>query len=85
MPWMKNGKRDYRKEYDKYHSKTSQKKNRAKRNHARDVMEREGKVHKGDGKDVAHKRALAHGGSNSRSNLSVQSRKKNRSHRIGKK
>jgi len=43
------------------------------------VMEKEGKVKKGDGKDVGHKKALAKGGSNKRSNLKVTSAAKNRS------
>ena len=42
-------------------------------------MEREGKVKKGDGKDVGHKKPLAKGGSNKRSNLKVASKAKNRS------
>jgi 5-methylcytosine-specific restriction endonuclease McrA len=71
--------RNYRKEYDNYHSKPEQKKNRAKRNAARSEMEREGKVKKGDGKDVGHKKPLAKGGSNKRSNLKVASKAKNRS------
>jgi len=71
--------RDYRREYDNYHSKPEQKKNRAKRNAARATMEKAGKVSKGDGKDVAHKKPLAKGGSNEKSNLKVASRSKNRS------
>tara|TARA_R100000951_G_scaffold115303_1_gene122973 strand:- start:1059 stop:1310 length:252 start_codon:yes stop_codon:yes gene_type:complete len=71
--------RNYRKEYDNYHSKPDQKKKRAQRNAARDVMEKEGRVKKGDGKDVGHKKALAKGGSNKRSNLKVTSAAKNRS------
>jgi 5-methylcytosine-specific restriction endonuclease McrA len=71
--------RDYRKEYDNYHSKPEQKKNRAKRNAARATMEKAGKVSKGDGQDVAHKKPLAKGGSNEKSNLKVASRSKNRS------
>ena len=71
--------RNYRKEYDNYHSKPGQKKKRAQRNAARDVMEKEGRVKKGDGKDVGHKKALAKGGSNKRSNLKVTSAAKNRS------
>jgi len=70
--------RDYRREYDNYHSKPEQKKNRAKRNAARATMEKAGKVSKGDGKDVAHKKPLAKGGSNEKSNLKVASRSKNR-------
>lgn len=73
--------RDYRKEYDNYHSSPEQKKNRALRNAARQKLEDEGKVRKGDGKDVDHKRPLDSGGSNARSNLRVQSRAKNRGFR----
>jgi len=63
-----------------YQASEEQKKNRAKRNAARRKLTREGKVRKGDGKDVSHKRSLMRGGSNSKSNLTVQSRKKNRGH-----
>lgn len=38
-----------------------------------------GKVKKGDGKDVGHVKALSKGGSNSKSNLKVQSASSNRS------
>jgi hypothetical protein len=38
----------------KYNAKPAQKKARAERNAARREMMREGKVHKGDGKDVDH-------------------------------
>ena len=41
---------------------------------------REGKVKKGDGKDIDHKRPLSKGGSTSRSNLRVISASKNRSY-----
>ena len=71
--------RNYRKEYENYQGTEKQKKNRAKRNAARRQMEKEGKVTKGDGKDVSHKRPLAKGGTNKRSNLSVASQSKNRS------
>jgi hypothetical protein len=71
--------RNYRKEYDNYHSKPDQKKKRAQRNAARKMMEEGGKVKKGDGKDVAHKKPLAKGGSNKKSNLKVTSASKNRS------
>ena len=63
-----------------YQSTTVEKKKRAARNKARRQLEREGKVSKGDGKDVGHKKPLARGGSKARSNLQVQSRKKNRGH-----
>lgn len=71
--------RNYKKEYENYQGKPSQIKKRAKRNAARRKLEKEGRVRKGDGKDVGHKRALSRGGSNSRSNLQVQSRTSNRS------
>ena len=63
-----------------YGSTPKQKKNRATRARARYDMEKAGKVSKGDGKDVAHKKSLMKGGTNSKSNLKVQSRKKNRGH-----
>jgi len=46
--------RDYRKEYDDYHGTEEQKKRRAQRNAARAKAKKAGKVHKGDGKEVAH-------------------------------
>lgn len=61
-----------------YNATEEQKKKRAARNAARRKLEKEGKVSKGDGKDVHHKKPLRSGGSNSRSNLAVSSRKKNR-------
>lgn len=73
--------RDYKQEYANYQGSEQQKKNRAKRNGARRELEREGRVHKGDGKDVDHKHPLIKGGSNSPSNLRVQSVHANRSYR----
>lgn len=70
--------RNYKKEYEEYHAKPEQKKNRAARNNARKRMEKAGKVSKGDGKDVGHKKALKNGGSNGNSNIRVESRKTNR-------
>jgi len=51
---------------------------RSSNNKARAIMMKAGKVRKGDKKDVAHKVALDKGGSTERSNLTVQSQKKNR-------
>lgn len=51
----------------------------AKRKRLRRQMEKEGKVHKGDGKDVDHKVALSKGGSNSTKNARVVSASDNRS------
>jgi 5-methylcytosine-specific restriction endonuclease McrA len=75
--------RDYRHEYDTYQGTPEQKKNRAKRNAARRELAREGRVQKGDGKDVDHKKPLRSGGGNSKSNLRVTSQSKNRGWRKG--
>jgi len=71
--------RDYKDEYAKYQSKPEQKKNRAERNTARRQAAAAGKVHKGDGKDVDHKKPLSKGGSNGKSNRRVMSASSNRS------
>lgn len=71
--------RDYKKEYANYQGKPEQKKKRAIRNNARRRLEAEGRVHKGDGKDVDHKKPLSKGGSNQSNNLRVRSKSANRS------
>jgi hypothetical protein len=76
--------RNYKREYDKYHSKPEQKKKRSKRNTARKRAEAAGKVRKGDGKDVDHKKPLRSGGSNAKSNTRVRSRSANRADNGGK-
>lgn len=70
--------RDYAKEYEQYHDSTLQKKNRAARNAARAKLTKAGKVHKGDGKDVAHVVAMDKGGTN-KTGLRVESKSANRS------
>lgn len=77
MPSSPNYKRNYRQEYDRYHAKPDQKKKRASRNAARAKLAKEGKVRKGDGKDVDHKNTNAR--DNKRSNLRVKSKSSNRS------
>ena len=69
-------KRNYKKEYREYHSKKSAKKRRAGRNAARRKAEKEGKVRKGDGKDIDHKDHNPL--NNSNSNTRVRSRSANR-------
>ena len=69
-------KRNYRKEYDTYHSKPEQKKNRASRNTARRQAAAAGKVRKGDGKYVDHKDGNPR--NNSKKNLRVVSKSVNR-------
>lgn len=50
----------------------------AKRKRLRRQMEKEGKVRKGDGKDVDHKKPLSKGGANTKSNARVVSASANR-------
>ena len=76
--------RDYKHEYNSYHAKPEQVKKRAMRNQARRELAEEGRVHKGDGKDVDHKRPLRSGGTNAKSNLRVENVAKNRGWRKGK-
>lgn len=64
--------RDYKKEYQEYHSKPEQKKNRAKRNKANRNS------NCGPGQEVDHKVPLIRGGSNSPSNWRVVSEETNR-------
>lgn len=80
MPYTKpDGTRDYRREYDKYHSKAEQRKNRSERTTTRQQSNAAGTTSKGDGKDIDHKKPLSKGGSNSKSNTRVVSASSNRS------
>lgn len=79
MPYV-NKPRPYKKEYEQYDGTPAVKKKRAERNQARAEMMKEGKVHKGDGKDVDHKKPLSKGGTTSKSNLRVVSAHDNRSY-----
>lgn len=72
--------RNYKLEYQNYQGKPEQIANRSERNQARAALMKEGKVSKGDGKDVDHKKPLIKGGSNSEGNLRVQSKHANRSY-----
>jgi hypothetical protein len=73
--------RDYKQEYANYDGTPEVKKKRAQRNKARRMLEREGVVHKGDGKDVDHKKPLSKGGTTTRSNLVAKPAAKNRSYK----
>lgn len=75
----KHPERDYKKEAAKEDTPQAVK-DRVARNKARDYMEKKGKVHKGDGKEVDHKKPIGGkgGGSYSPSNLQVISRSENR-------
>ena len=77
MPYV-NKPRPYKKEYAQYDGTEAVKKKRAQRNKARRMLEREGVVSKGDGKDVDHKQPLSKGGATTRSNLKAVPASKNR-------
>jgi hypothetical protein len=72
-------KRDYKQEYANYDGTEAVKKKRAQRNKARRMLEREGVVSKGDGKDVDHKTPIAKGGGNGSGNLRAVPKSANRS------
>lgn len=68
--------RDYKREYARYQSSKKAKRDRASRNKARRQAEREGRVHKGDNREVDH--IDSNPQHNSRSNIRVISRHANR-------
>lgn len=71
--------------YDKaYNARPDQVEKRVKRNQARAELMKDGKVAKGDGKDVDHKKPLKNGGTNAKSNLAVKGKTENRGWRKGK-
>jgi len=70
--------RDYKKEYQNYQGTGMQKKNRAERNSARAAFMKSGRVSKGDGNDVDHKRPINSHGTNSAGNLRVLPKSRNR-------
>tara|TARA_B100001287_G_C22566298_1_gene474027 strand:- start:582 stop:809 length:228 start_codon:yes stop_codon:yes gene_type:complete len=70
-------KRNYRREYDQYHAKPEQKKNRAGRNKARRYALKSGRVNKGDNREIDHKNFNPR--DNRPENLRVLSKKANRS------
>lgn len=78
MPSSPGYVRNYKQEYKTSQSSETQKKRRALRNKAHRTLERVlGRNIKGD---VDHRKPLSKGGSNSRSNLRVQSKHANRSY-----
>lgn len=79
MPWMKNGKRDYKREYEKYQGTPEQRAARSERTVARNKANADGTTHKGDGKDLDHRIPLSKGGTSSKSNLRVVPKSENRS------
>lgn len=78
MPSSPNYKRNYKQEQATA-TKRGEDKDRASRNKARRHAVKAGKVSKGDGKDVDHKKPLRSGGSTKDSNTRVRNRSANRS------
>ena len=70
-------KRDYKREYARDHASKKAKVERASRNKARRSLTKSGRVQKGDGKDVDHRDGNPR--NNSKKNLRVISKSKNRS------
>lgn len=68
----------------KFNGTPEQKKKRAMRNKARRDALREGKVSKGDGKEIDHKKPLRSGGTNAKSNLRVRDKSANRADNGGR-
>jgi hypothetical protein len=65
--------------YDKaYNARPEQVKKREMRNQARAELAKDGKVKKGDGKDVDHKKMLDGNGTNAKSNLRAIPKEQNR-------
>lgn len=83
MPSSPGYKRDYTQEYKTAKARgevgTGSGSDNAKRLRLRRQMVKEGKVHKGDGKDVDHKKPLSKGGANTKANARVVSASTNRS------
>ena len=63
MTYKNKADRNYKQEYEKYQGKPDQIKKRAERNKARARLVKVGKLHKGDGMDAAHVKAIDKGGS----------------------
>lgn len=79
MPYMKDGKRDYKRENELYNSRPEQIKARSERTTARRQANAAGITHKGDGKDIDHIKPLSKGGTNTKGNERVVSASVNRS------
>jgi len=79
MPYQKNGKRDYKTEYEKYAGTAKQRKLRSERTIARNASNADGRTSKGDGTNLDHRIPLSKGGSSAKSNLRVVSESRNKS------
>jgi len=77
MPYKNKADRKYVNS-EKYEDSPEQVKKRVARNRARSKLLKAGKVHKGDGMDVAHKKAMDKGGT-VKDGVRIESASKNRS------
>ena len=82
MPKSSKAKLEYQRGYN---ARPEEKERRRDLGRTRYQLEKEGKVHVGDGKDVSHKVATSNGGSASRSNVKVEDRSSNRDWRKNQK
>ena len=81
MPYKDMNDRDT---YPAYDQTEKAKKARVERNKARRLLERAGRVHKGDGMDVHHKQPLSKGGKTTPENLAVVKASTNRTYKRNK-
>lgn len=79
MPYMKDGKRDYKRQNALVDSKPEARAHRAQNVKQNRELEKAGIGHKGDGMDASHKRAFSKGGSPSLANTKLEAASSNRS------
>lgn len=77
MPYMTNGKRDYKKELEWEHKNSNGGSKRVKDRAARNKARKEAGLKVGDPRQADHKKPLDSGGSNKKSNVRVISAKEN--------
>lgn len=79
MPYMTNGKRDYKRQGALVDSKPAARAHRAAGVKIQRELDKEGKAHKGDGMDNAHVKAFSKGGGSEPSNVKLEAPGSNRS------
>ena len=79
MPYMTNGKRDYKRQNENVDSKPEARKHRAENVKQNRELAKKGIGRKGDGLDAAHIKPFSKGGDSSPSNTKLVSASKNRS------
>ena len=79
MPYMKDGKRDYKRQGELVDSKPKARQHRADDVKLNRELEKSGRGRKGDGMDAGHKKAFSKGGDPTLSNVKLQTPATNRS------